>query len=119
MAAADEQAPQFQVYVSPVPKDMDDAAFAKAFAGCGAIDQARVVRKSRSSKLFGFVDFKEKAGADAAIAGMNGKALEGSDDTIEVSESKPKKPRFHVSVFTSAFVQPAGKSLFQHCRHGR
>jgi len=83
----------FQIYVAPVPKDMEEEAFEKAFSGFGQISKAYIITKSRSGQLFGFVDFTNKAGADAAVAGMNGKMLAGGNEPIEVSEAKPQKPR--------------------------
>ena len=105
-----------KIYVKPIPSDMDDEAFEKAFAGYGEVVESYVVRKSRSDKLFGFVVYKEEKDANAAISGHNGKTLPGDDATIEVSISKPQKPRRAPKAAPASSKKADGKPKADPCR---
>ncbi len=80
------------IYVGNLSYSTTDDGLRKAFEAFGSVDSARVImdRESGRSKGFGFVEMSDKAQADAAIAGLNGKDLDGR--TVTVNESRPKAP---------------------------
>lgn len=64
----------------------------EAFAPFGEIEEAIIIKNERGqSKGFGFVSFTDDAAADAAIAEMNEKELDGRN--ILVNEARPREER--------------------------
>jgi cold-inducible RNA-binding protein len=82
-----------KLFVGGLPFAIDDARLNEVFAQFGTIVSAVVItdRDTGRSKGFGFVEFADDAGAQAAIEGMNGKELDGR--TINVSEARPREER--------------------------
>ena len=84
-----------KLYVGNLPWSVKDMELKDLFAKFGEVAEATVIsdKYSGRSKGFGFVTFASKENADAAVAEMNGKELEGR--AIKVSEAKPmeEKPR--------------------------
>jgi cold-inducible RNA-binding protein len=82
-----------KLFVGGLPFAVDDARLNEVFAPFGTIVSATVItdRDTGRSKGFGFVEFADEAGAQAAIEGMNGKDLDGR--TINVSEARPREER--------------------------
>ena len=64
----------------------------KAFEAYGSVTEAKVItdRETNRSRGFGFVTYTEDASADAAIAAMDGKELDGR--SIRVNEANQTKP---------------------------
>ena len=69
-----------------------DNSLYEAFSQFGEVTEAKVIleRDSGRSRGFGFVTFAEADAADEAIAGMDGKELDGR--AIKVSEAQ-ERPR--------------------------
>jgi RNA recognition motif-containing protein len=70
--------------------DIREVHLTKAFSKFGTIDQVNVPLNSKNnqSRGFGFVEFKTKAEAQAAIDGMNGQTFKGRSLTCELSLPK-------------------------------
>jgi RNA recognition motif-containing protein len=62
----------------------------QAFEGHGQVSSANIIKDkfNGESKGFGFVEMPNKSEADAAIANLNGKDLDGR--SITVSEARPR-----------------------------
>jgi RNA recognition motif-containing protein len=63
------------------------------FEAYGAVDRVNVVtdRDTGRARGFGFVEMSENAEADRAIAGLNGKELDGR--ALNINEARPKEDR--------------------------
>jgi len=82
-----------KLFVGNLSWGIDDAGLEEAFAPFGAIEEAVVIRERGTgrSKGFGFVTFAEDGAADAAVAEMNEKDLDGRP--VTVNEARPMEPR--------------------------
>ena len=80
-----------KLYVGNLPRQMNDAQLNELSASYGTVVSATVAteRSSGESKGFGFVEFGSDAEGRAAIAGLNGKEVDGQ--TLKADEAKPKK----------------------------
>lgn len=80
-----------KLYVGNLPRQMNDAQLNELAASYGTVVSATVAteRSSGESKGFGFVEFGSDAEGRAAIAGLNGKEVDGQ--TLKADEAKPKK----------------------------
>jgi RNA recognition motif-containing protein len=69
---------------------LSDSDLDKLFAEFGTVQSAQVImdRDTGRSKGFGFVEMGSDAEAQAAIAALNGKELEGRN--LTVNEARPK-----------------------------
>ena len=76
-----------------MPFSITQDGLKEMFAVYGDITEVTVItdRRTGKSKGFGFVTLSDDAAAEAAIAQMNGKDLEGR--AITVSEARPMAPR--------------------------
>lgn len=85
------------IYVGNLAYGVTDDELRDAFAEFGEVSRANVImdRDTGRSKGFGFVEMPDNAQAEAAIAGLNEKALGGR--AIRVNEAKPRddRPRRH------------------------
>jgi RNA recognition motif-containing protein len=81
-----------KVYVGNLSFDTTDQDLSRQFAAYGQVASASVVmdRDTGRSRGFGFVDMPSDTEAKAAIAGLNGKDLQGR--TLTVNESRPREP---------------------------
>ena len=82
-----------RIYVGNLSYSTTDQSLASAFASFGTVVSATVImdKQTRRSKGFGFVEFDSEEAANAAIAGMDGKELEGR--ALKVSMAKPMEDR--------------------------
>ena len=82
-----------KLFVGNLSWGIDSAKLEEAFAQFGAIEEAVVIndRATGRSKGFGFVTFTDDAAADAAVAEMNEKELDGRP--LTVNEARPMQPR--------------------------
>ncbi|WP_246840503.1 RNA-binding protein [Lacimicrobium sp. SS2-24] len=82
-----------KLYVGNLSYQMTDADLEAAFAAFGAVSSAKIImdRETNRSKGFGFVEFADKAEAEAAIENLNGKEVSGR--ALVVNEARPPKPR--------------------------
>lgn len=82
-----------KLYVGGLPDSVNDDQLKELFTPFGEIVEAKVImdRTSGQSKGFGFVTMKDEESAEKAIAGMNGKEVEGK--TVIVNIARPMVPR--------------------------
>lgn len=81
-----------KLFVGNLPFTMSNDKLREMFASYGEMDEVVIIsdKFSGKSKGFGFVNFKEDASADKAIAELNGKDVEGR--AMTVSEARPMDP---------------------------
>ncbi|MBK8267954.1 MAG: RNA-binding protein [Planctomycetes bacterium] len=82
-----------KIYVGNLAYSVNDAEISEMFAEFGNVNSASVImdRDTGRSKGFGFVEMQSTTEADAAIAALNGKDMNGR--ALTVNEAKPMKPR--------------------------
>jgi len=82
-----------KLYVGNLGYNVSKTDLEQMFAAHGTVSSAQVImdRDSGSSKGFGFVEMGTDEEAQAAIAGLNGKAVDGRN--MIVNEAKPQEPR--------------------------
>lgn len=80
-----------KLYVGNLPYSVTDASLQELFAPHGGVRSAKVItdRDSGRSKGFGFVEMNSDQEAQAAIAALNGKPVEGRN--LTVNEARPKE----------------------------
>ena len=78
------------IYVGNLPRETTEEDLRHAFEGFGQIASATIIKDKMSgrSRGFGFVEMPNKAEAQAAISGLNGKELKGQ--RIIVNEARPR-----------------------------
>ena len=79
-----------KIYVGNIPHSLRDEELSQHFQTYGQVASAAVLKDkfTGESRGFGFVEMTAKAEAEAAIAGLNGKPLNGR--TLTVNEARPK-----------------------------
>ena len=79
------------IYVGNLAYAINDEALSEAFGAFGTVSSAKVIidKFSGRSKGFGFVEMEDDAQAQAAIAELDGKELEGRP--IKVNEARPRE----------------------------
>jgi RNA recognition motif-containing protein len=80
-----------KVYIGNLSKQVNDSQLNDLAMPYGKVISANVAteRSSGESKGFGFMEFGTDAEANAAIAGLNGREVNGQ--ALKVNESKPRK----------------------------
>jgi RNA recognition motif-containing protein len=81
------------IYVGNLSFDTSERELEAAFAAYGAVTSARIAtdRDTNRPRGFGFVEMGSQAEAQAAIAALNGKELQGR--TLTVNEARPREER--------------------------
>lgn len=79
------------IYVGNISWDLTDEELKATFEAHGQVSSAKIVtdKFTGRSRGFGFVEMPEKAEAEAAISGLNGKELKGRE--IVVNEARPRQ----------------------------
>jgi RNA recognition motif-containing protein len=79
-----------KLYVGNLSYDLSDGDLSKLFEAHGGVESAQVImdRDTGRSKGFGFVEMKTEQEAQAAIAALNGKEVNGR--SLTVNEARPK-----------------------------
>ncbi len=82
-----------KVYVGNLSKQINDAQLNELAAPFGELVSAQIAteRRGGESKGFGFLEFTSSESATAAIAGLDGRDVNGQ--TLKVSEANPRKDR--------------------------
>ncbi|HYC93376.1 MAG TPA: RNA-binding protein [Thermoanaerobaculia bacterium] len=80
-----------KVYVGNLSKQVNDARLNELGAQYGALVSANVAteRSTGASKGFGFLEYGNDDEARAAIAGLDGRDVEGQ--SLKVNESRPRQ----------------------------
>ena len=81
------------IYVGNLSFDTTERELEQAFASYGEVQSARIAtdRDTNRPRGFGFVEMANQSEAEAAIAGLNGKELQGR--TLTVNEARPREDR--------------------------
>ena len=81
------------IYVGNLSAKTSEEELREAFESFGDVDTAKIIKDNITgrSRGFGFVEMPNQDQAQAAIAAMNGKELEGS--ALTVNEAKPRESR--------------------------
>ncbi|HEU4522183.1 MAG TPA: RNA-binding protein [Thermoanaerobaculia bacterium] len=79
-----------KLYVGNLPTQVNDAKLNELATPFGTVVSANVATEkgNGASRGFGFIEFSNATEANAAIAGLNGREMEGK--TLKVNEAKPK-----------------------------
>lgn len=79
-----------KLYVGNISFDVTGSDLEQLFASHGSVDSATVIsdRETGRSKGFGFVEMSSDSEAEAAIAALDGKEMQGR--TIKVNEARPR-----------------------------
>ncbi len=82
-----------RIYVGNLPYSVGEDELREMFAPFGQVASANVItdRDSGQSKGFGFVEMASSTEAQAAIAGLNGKEMNGR--ALTVNEARPRADR--------------------------
>lgn len=82
-----------KLYVGNLNYDIDDSGLSALLAPFGTVVSAQVImdRDTGRAKGFGFVEMSTDEEAAAAIAGLNGKEVQGR--ALNVNEARPKTDR--------------------------
>src|SRR5262249_2866956 len=78
-----------KLYVGNLTYDVTDSALQQLFEAHGTVQSVQIImdRDTGRSKGFGFVEMGSDAEAQAAIAALNGKEIEGR--SLTVNEARP------------------------------
>lgn len=78
------------IYVGNLSYGVTEEDLKEAFESFGEVETAKIIkdRYSGESKGFGFVEMPDRAGAEAAIDGLDGTELKGR--TIKVNKARPR-----------------------------
>jgi len=84
-----------KLYVGNLTYGVTDSALEQMFAAHGTVESAQVImdRDTGRSKGFGFVEMKTDQEAQAAIAALNGKEVEGRALTVNEARPRPEGGR--------------------------
>ncbi len=82
-----------KLYVGGLSYATDSSMLQQMFEPYGTVQSAQVItdRDTGRSKGFGFVEMSSDAEAQAAIAGLSGKQVDGR--SLTVNEAKPREDR--------------------------
>lgn len=82
-----------KLYVGNLSYGMTDTALQTLFSQFGSVQSAQVImdRDTGRSKGFGFVEMGDAQSSQAAIAGLNGKDVDGR--SLTVNEARPREDR--------------------------
>ena len=80
-----------KIYVGNLAYGVTDGTLEQMFAAHGSVQSAQVImdRETGRSKGFGFVEMGSDQEAQAAIAALNGKEVDGR--SLTVNEARPKE----------------------------
>jgi cold-inducible RNA-binding protein len=81
------------IYVGNLSFDTSERELEAAFAAYGSVTSARIAtdRDTNRPRGFGFVEMGNQTEAEAAIAALNGRELQGR--TLTVNEARPREER--------------------------
>ena len=81
------------IYVGNLSRNVTEEDLQQAFKDFGEVASVKMIkdRYSGESRGFGFVEMPDKAEAQSAIDGLNGKELKGQ--ALKVNEARPQKSR--------------------------
>jgi RNA recognition motif-containing protein len=82
-----------EIFVSNIPFNAEAKDIRQLFETYGAVERINLItdRETGRSRGFGFVEMPNVEEARAAIAGLQGAALQGR--TLTINEARPREPR--------------------------
>ncbi len=84
-----------KIYIGNLSYSTDEDGLRRFFAPYGEIVSATIImdRQTQQSKGFGFVELADESLIMRAIAGLNGRELDGRRVRVSMAEEKPQRPR--------------------------
>lgn len=84
------------IYIGNLAPDTTEDEVKEAFAAFGDVASVKIIRDGATgeSRGFGFVEMPNEEQAQAAVAGMNGKEIKGSQIRAEQGRAKAPAPGF-------------------------
>jgi len=82
-----------KLYVGNLSYNTREATLGEMFQAYGQVDSVKIItdRDTGNSKGFGFVEMGSEAEARAAIAGMNGRDVDGRQVKVNEAMDKPRR----------------------------
>ena len=103
-----------KLFVVGYPLDIQEAELIELFSNQGMIDSIQLItdKVTHQHKGFGFVEMMDQAGADRAIAALNGIVIKGRKISVKLAdENRAEKPRtFRPNRFASSGSDSAERS---------
>jgi RNA recognition motif-containing protein len=86
-----------KIYVGNLNYATTEDTLSSLFSQYGEVTSSVIIkdRYTEQSKGFGFIEMSDDQAADAAIATLNGKEVDGRRIRVNVAEDKPRRPRFN------------------------
>ena len=86
-----------KIYVGNLNYATTEDTLSSLFSQYGEVVSSVIIkdRYTEQSKGFGFIEMADDSAADAAIATLNGKEVDGRRVRVNVAEDKPRRPRFN------------------------
>ena len=83
-----------KLFVGNLSFNTSENALNDAFAAFGSVTEATIMmdRMTNRPRGFGFVTMSSDAEAQAAVAGMNGKELDGRPLTVNIARPREERP---------------------------
>ena len=81
------------IYVSNLSFNTGDSELSALFASYGSVSSAKVItdRETGRSRGFGFVEMSSSEEGEKAIAGLNGKEVEGRQMSVTIAKEKTER----------------------------
>jgi RNA recognition motif-containing protein len=94
-----------KLFVGKLSYDSSDDRLREVFAQYGTVESAQVIkdRDSGMSKGFAFVEMAKPEEAQAAIAALNDKDLDGRIITVSIAKPREDRPRTGGNSFRGGF----------------
>lgn len=98
-----------KLFIVVIPRDMEESELIELFSVYGQVNSVTIVTDVESGKSqgYGFLVMTDKAGADRAIAAMDGATIDDRTISVRIAEDKKNNTQ---KVFTTkegpAFVSP-------------
>jgi RNA recognition motif-containing protein len=80
-----------KLFIVGIPRDMDEIELMELFSSHGLVGMVTIVtdKGSGESKGFGFVHMDDQAGADRAIAALDGAEIDDRKISVRIAENNP------------------------------
>ena len=85
-----------KIYVGNLSYNTHEGGLQELFQAYGNVSSVKIItdRDSGNSKGFGFVEMSSDSEAQAAIAGMNGRDVDGRQLKVNEAMDKPRRDNF-------------------------
>jgi RNA recognition motif-containing protein len=84
-----------KLYVGNLSYKTSEDGLRNLFSGFGSVSSAKIIfdRETGNSKGFGFIEMGSEEEANAAVAGTNGRELDGRQIRVNEAMDKPRRER--------------------------